>query len=523
MSIKIISFIFSSVFFLILSLLISFFFINFSSKYYIELKKNEVRSYGNILSQSLESINFSILNNVYILNLIPSLPEYSYFVIFDKNNNILFYFPYYFQVDENFIKEHSFKGEKIIFDDKNYLITYFCSIKNNEYGIAFEIDLSIIRDFKKNLIKISIYFIPLYIFLSLLFSNIVSSIVQNRLKIIRDFAVKVALGNLNYNPDYKYKDELEDVFKSIKIMKNNLINLINDLNKSQKILQKILNSLPFTVILISDENKINIFNNPYNLDPLQIKERLKENSEIIDYENKKFKIIKIQMLEGILVIVIDFTEIYEIEKLKIKFLSEISHDLRTPLASAKSILSNIKTNDQKENEMIKKSIKYLDKINEMINKYLNFSKIKLRKININKKIIPLSEIFELINDTIAFFNCEISIELPQSIPNKFVQLDIDLFQQMIFNIIDNSQKNSSLVKIMFIFKEQHLEIIIKNSCSYEDYQLVKDIFYKMKDTKGLGLNIIKEISLINDTPIEISYESHEISFLISINYAPNSF
>lgn len=76
---------------------------------------------------------------------------------------------------------------------------------------------------------------------------------------------------------------------------------------------------------------------------------------------------------------------------------------------------------------------------------------------------------------------------------------------------------------MFIFKEQHLEIIIKNSCSYEDYQLVKDIFYKMKDTKGLGLNIIKEISLINDTPIEISYENHEISFLISINYVPNSF
>lgn len=514
MSIKIFSFLALFISFISIFLFISFLFLNTSSSYYIELKKNEVKSYGQVLKNHLEDINFSLLNKDYIFNLAPYLPEYSYFIIFDDNYNIIFYFPYYFEVDDKFIKQTEFGKENIVIDNKEYLITYFLPINMNkkEYMLALEIDLSIIKDFRKSLINYSFYFLPLIMIFSFFISSIISNIIQNRLKIIRDFAVKVALGNLYYNQEYKYKDELEDVFKSIKVMKNNLIGLIKEVEQSKNTLQNILSSLPFTVFLIDNNKKLLVFNNSYNVPIDYFKEKI--NDEIIDYNEKKFKNIKISLQEGLLIIILDFTEVYEIERIKTKFLSEISHDLRTPIAATKSIILNIKDSEEKVN----KAIEYLDKMTQMINKYLNYSKIKLRKIKINTTTIPINELIELINDSITFFPSNLIIEIPSNIPTKYVSIDIELFQQMFFNIIDNAVKNSNSVKIELLFFNNHLEIIVKNESKFEEFNLIKDIFYGLKDTKGLGLNIIKEISIINKTPIDISYENGNIAFKISLNY-----
>ncbi|MCX7759201.1 MAG: hypothetical protein N2169_06315, partial [bacterium] len=151
-------------------------------------------------------------------------------------------------------------------------------------------------------------------------------------------------------------------------------------------------------------------------------------------------------------------------------------------------------------------------------KYLNYSKIKLRKIKINTTNIPINELIELINDSITFFPSNITIEIPSNTPARYVSIDIELFQQMFFNIIDNAVKNSKLAKIELLFFNNHLEIIVKNDSKFEEFNLIKDIFYGLKDTKGLGLNIIKEISIINKTPIDISYENGNVVFKISINY-----
>ncbi|MFN4220307.1 MAG: hypothetical protein ACK4GJ_05245, partial [bacterium] len=174
---------------------------------------------------------------------------------------------------------------------------------------------------------------------------------------------------------------------------------------------------------------------------------------------------------------------------------------------------------------------YIDKMNQMINKYLNYSKIKLRKISINPTNLTNEEILEILNDTITFFDCNIEMEIPQPENeflkfknlNKYVELDVKLFQQMIFNILDNACKNSSKVKILLNFQKEGIQIIIKNETNFENYQLVKDIFNEIKETKGLGLNIIKEISIINQTPVEISYENNYLLFTINLKYASNSF
>ncbi|MCX7972292.1 MAG: hypothetical protein N2657_03660 [bacterium] len=519
MSIKIISFLVSFSFFIVISLLIFFLFSYTSTEYYIRLKKDEIRSYGKILKDELEGTDILTLNKDYIFfNVAMHLPEYSYFIIFDKDYSVVFYFPHYFEVDKDFIRKAEFGKETIIVDTDEFIISYFFPLisTRNEYMIALELDLSVIKDFRKNLMRYSLYFSPVLFLFALLTSFIISSIIQKRLKIIRDFVVKVALGNLNYNIEYKQKDEMEDVFRSIKIMRNNLISLLKEVENSKNNLQNILSSLPFTVFLIDKNNKTQVFTNNYNIPIDQFKTKLSE--EIVDYGDKKFKNIVINLEKGKLVIVLDFTEIYEIERMKIKFLSEISHDLRTPIAVAKSIILNIKHSPEEVN----KAVEYLDKISSMINRYLYYSKIKLRKIRLNIIRISLEELIQLIDDTITFFAQNIEVNFPTSVPQEKLELDIELFQQMFFNIVDNAVKNSEEVKVDFHLFDRYVEISIKNRAKYSDYELVKEVLSELKDTKGLGLNIIKEISLINRTPIDVLYERDQIVFKIQIKYVSDS-
>lgn len=514
MSIRIISFLVSFSLLFLISILILFFFSNTSIKYYIDSKKSELKSYGQLIKNVLENTDlFTLQNKDNTFNIFPQIPEYAYFIIFDKDYNVVFYFPYYFEVDKEFLKRYSQDKDEVVEDKKNYLITYFTPIiiKNELYMLAIEMDLSLIKEFQKSLLKTIVYLLPINVLLSFIFSLLFSNIVIKRLGLIRDFAVKVALGNIYYNAEYNYKDELEDVFRSIKIMKNNLIKLIKDVESSQKTLKNILTSLPFTIFLIDKNTKnFNVLNNYYNLNVDVFFNRI-EKEDLIEENDKKFKVMKIDIKEGLLVIIIDFTEIYEIEKIKLKFLSEISHDLRTPIATTKAIISNIK------DERVDKALEYLDKMAEMINKYLYYSKIKLRKIEINLEKVSLIDLVEIISDTSSFFSLDFSN--PQNIPDRNVKIDISLFQQMLFNILDNARKKSKKVNIKINFTENAVDIFVENEAKYEDYENVTNIFKGLKESKGIGLNIIKEISMINNFSIDILYENGYIIFKISISYA----
>ncbi len=548
MSIRTISFLFSLVFSYLLLFILSVFFINTSIHYYIQTKKEEIISHSKVIKNTFENnevmfLSKNYVNRDYLFNIGLNLPDYVYFIMFDSNYEVILFFPYYFTVDEEFLKIVKYGQEKLIINSKNFLITYFLpiNIKEKEYMLAVEMDLSLIKEYRNKLNRFIIYSTPLYLVISLMFAFFLSKVIQARLNKIRDFSVKVALGNLKYELDYPYKDELQDVFKSIKIMKNNLINQIEEINslkrlaeKSKEKLQNILQNLPFTVLLIEKnpiDSNIIVFNNHYLLPIEFIKQTCEK--EIIDYQDKKFKILRINITEGTLVIFVDFTEIYEIEKLKIKFLSEISHDLRTPLTIIKSIISTLIDEEnltEEQKAKIKKPIKYIDKISEMIKKYLNYSKIKLRKIAINKTKIQVQDLLALIEDIIMFFNSNIEITKQISKSNneeinfleKTVEIDIDLFQQMMFNIIDNASKKSENIKIEVIFLENNLILSIQNEATYEDYQIVKNVIQGIKEIKGLGLNIIKEISLIHNIPIQVMYQENFLTIQLKIDYVSDT-
>ena len=193
------------------------------------------------------------------------------------------------------------------------------------------------------------------------------------------------------------------------------------------------------------------------------------------------------------------------------FIANISHDFRSPLTSIKGYLVaiedgtipyemqgryiNIIINETERLEKLTKSLltlNHLDKTTRVMN---------FRNFDINK----------VIKNTIATFEgtCRsktISIELILTGEQLNVYADMEQIQQVLYNLIDNAIKFSSVnstITIETTLKNERIFVSVKDKgcgISKENLPKIWDRFYKIdssrgKDRKGtgLGLAIVKEI------------------------------
>lgn len=194
-----------------------------------------------------------------------------------------------------------------------------------------------------------------------------------------------------------------------------------------------------------------------------------------------------------------------------KFISNVSHDFRSPLTSIKgyteAILDGTIPPEMQE--------KYLKIVVYETDRLYNLTQSMLTLNNLDKKGRTLNysnfDINHIIKTTAETFEgtCRkkrISIELFLTGQTLFVHADMEQIQQVLYNLIDNAIKFSfpdSIIKIESTLKYETVFISIKDSgCGIPKESLTKiwDRFYKIdasrgkdKTGTGLGLAIVKEI------------------------------
>ena len=173
-----------------------------------------------------------------------------------------------------------------------------------------------------------------------------------------------------------------------------------------------------------------------------------------------------------------------------EMLSGISHDLRTPLTRLKLQLSFIKDKD-----LSKKMSLDIDEMEKMLNEYLQFTSSSYLEKN---ETFDIAELVENIN--IKYDNNNISKEL---IPRVYISGRKNLIQRSLNNVIDNSIKYASKIKLVLTKKNNNIIIIIDDNGTgipENEYQNVFKPFYKLdksrggsKSSVGLGLSITSDI------------------------------
>ena len=211
-------------------------------------------------------------------------------------------------------------------------------------------------------------------------------------------------------------------------------------------------------------------------------------------------------------------ELRLMEKSRTHFLTNISHDLRTPITSIQGYIEALLSDVFAEHEQKK----YLNLIhdralglNRMINDLFELVKLESRKVTLNLTKIPVTKLIQHLHEKyeldIKRNGLNIIIEdsnIKVNNPIPVINIDLNRIDQVLDNLISNAVKHTSVKGTITIFFElinDSKDILIKvmdNGSGIEEKDLpyVFDRFYKgdqlrnsSEKSSGLGLAITKEI------------------------------
>ena len=218
-----------------------------------------------------------------------------------------------------------------------------------------------------------------------------------------------------------------------------------------------------------------------------------------------------------------------------KFISNVSHDFRSPLTSIKGYVEAM-LDGTIPPEMQEKYLNIILFETERLNK-LTQSLIDLNKFGRHGIMLDISDfdINRIIKTTILTFEgtCNkkgLSFDLVLTGQELFVTGDMSKIQQVLYNLIDNATKFShtnSAIKIETSIKNEKVLISVKDSgigIPADSIKKIWDRFYKTdlsrgKDKKGtgLGLSIVKEIIQAHNEHINvISTEGVGTEFIFTL-------
>ncbi|WP_144462309.1 AAA family ATPase [Siminovitchia fortis] len=231
-------------------------------------------------------------------------------------------------------------------------------------------------------------------------------------------------------------------------------------------------------------------------------------------------------------------ELADAEKMRRKFLSNISHDLRSPIAAVQgyieAILDGVIQDKDELMHYLGKSHRRLLRLSEMIHDLFELSSLESSGVSFDKKPIRADRFFRQIckqfeHDIISSklnFSCEMDDPAFEDYP--YVEVDMRRMEQVVQNLVSNSIKHTASGEIGFklIFgTENHLVTfaVTDTGCGISEDELpfIFDRFHTnstmQKSGHGLGLTICKEIVHLHNGKITVTSKVNEgTSFFIHL-------
>ncbi|MBC2578853.1 sensor histidine kinase [Clostridium sp. DJ247] len=221
------------------------------------------------------------------------------------------------------------------------------------------------------------------------------------------------------------------------------------------------------------------------------------------------------------------------ERLKTELITNVSHDLKTPLTSIINYINLLKK-DGLSTEEIKSYIEVLDRKSErlktLIEDLFEASKMSSGSVELN---IEKVDVTELLKQSMAEFDEKFKsscLTLKFNCDKKHIYANLDgkkswrVFENLISNIIKYSQPNTR-VYIDLVEEENKIKIVMKNISSYELDFNVDEIFERFKrgdksrnkEGSGLGLTIAKSIVELQGGKLNVEIDGDLFKAIVQFN------
>ncbi len=221
-----------------------------------------------------------------------------------------------------------------------------------------------------------------------------------------------------------------------------------------------------------------------------------------------------------------FTSVQQSDRMRRELISNVSHDLNTPLASA---LGYVRRTLQEDASMLSERGKRylghaetnLEMLGRLIRELFELSKLETKQLELNQVRFSIldvvsEEVFPSLRELAEGNQVTLSLESPESLP--LVYADDSLVLRVITNLVENAiryHKPGGRVLVRLIPHEKTLEVAILDDgpgIAEAELERIFDRFYRGDQSRkkgsgtGLGLAIVKKILEAHNKNIAVTSE-----------------
>jgi signal transduction histidine kinase len=229
------------------------------------------------------------------------------------------------------------------------------------------------------------------------------------------------------------------------------------------------------------------------------------------------------------------------DHLRRELVANVSHDLRTPLATLQGYIETLLIKDdlskQERQNYLQIAIKHCLRLNKLVTELFELAKLDASETKPHQEVFNLAELTE---DIIQKFTLQsqknkVNLNSTYASTELFVYADIRLIERVLENLLDNALRfvpHDGTITIALHAIEQQVKIEVSdNGIGIPDTELpfIFDRFYQLDKNRhvesnhsGLGLAIVKKIVELHQGVIHVtSIPSRETTFSFSLPTTSN--
>lgn len=228
-----------------------------------------------------------------------------------------------------------------------------------------------------------------------------------------------------------------------------------------------------------------------------------------------------------------------LEKQKNELITNVSHDLRTPLTSIIGYLRLLRDgkfeNKEKSNEYIKIAFSKSQQLENLIEDLFEYTKLSDGNMSLTQQDVCINKLLGQLIDEITPQAESHGLSIVKKFPDELLYAFVDseqtvrLFDNLLMNAIKYSKDNGD-IQVFLQRHEHYLEVSIANQSdefTKEELENLFERFYKTDHSRsrvaegsGLGLAIVKNIVELQGGEIKAEYENGVVQFIIWLPISP---
>jgi two-component system phosphate regulon sensor histidine kinase PhoR len=418
-------------------------------------------------------------------------------------------------------------------------------VQNGDFNgvLRVSVPLSYLNGLNQNFLHSIIFSVVACLLIATAIAIYFTKMISKPINEISRAAKQISKGNYDIKIYTREKGQLGQLVKSFNIMTENLKSSMRKLTRRNIELEAILSSMTSGVVAIDDNNSILFHNNAFseiienseknlvgkllynivrNAVIFDVIDLVRTNQDSVIKEgtlnlraDKLIRITATRLVKengkdlGVLIILENITQMKKLENMRRDFVSNVTHELKTPLTSIRGFIDTLKSGAIQDEVVAKRFLDIIDieaeRLHTLIQDILLLSEIEskeekvIKDCNVNDTI---DAVIELLEPKITE-NVKIIFEKVDNI--KPYPCNPDRMKQLIINILDNAIKytEEGCIRIICTEKQNQLFISISDTgIGIEDKYLERifERFYRVdkgrsrkKGGTGLGLSIVKHI------------------------------